>query len=215
MTAMRVISVNVGLPREVEWKGRSVMTGIFKEPVEGTIPVRHLNLDGDRQADLSVHGGPDKAVYAYPSEHYPFWRGEYPDHDLSWGALGENLTTEGWLDDAVSIGDRFRVGTAEMMVVQPRIPCFKLGIRFGRDDVIKRFLESDRPGYYLRVLHEGDVTAGDPMVRIFEDPGRVRVVDIVRLYLRRGDRDLLERAVAVEALPASWRDYLRPRLAQS
>lgn len=210
---MRVLSVNVGLPREVEWKGRSVMTGIFKEPVEGTIPVRHLNLDGDRQADLTVHGGPDKAVYAYPSEHYPFWRGEYPDHDLSWGGFGENLTIEGWLEDAVSIGDRFRVGTVEMVVVQPRMPCFKLGIRFGRDDVIKSFLESDRPGFYLRVLQEGDVATGDPMVRIFEDPRHVTVVDIVHLYLKRGDRDLLERAVAVEALPASWRDYFLKHLA--
>lgn len=212
---MRVLSVNVGLPRPVEWRGRTVMTGIFKEPVEGTVPVRHLNLDGDRQADLSVHGGPDKAVYAYPSEHYPFWRSEYPDHDLSWGGFGENLTTEGLLDDAVHIGDRFRVGTAELVAVQPRIPCFKLGIRFGRDDVIKRFLESDRPGFYLRVLQEGDVTAGDPMVRIAEDPRRVSVVDIIRLYLRRGDRDLLERAIAVEALPASWREYFQQRSAQT
>ena len=211
---MRVISVNVGLPREVEWKGRSVMTGIFKEPVEGTVPVRHLNLDGDRQADLSVHGGPDKAVYAYPSEHYPFWRGEYPDHDLSWGGFGENLTTEGWLEDAVHIGDRFRVGTAELVAVQPRMPCFKLGIRFGRDDVIARFLESDRPGVYFRVLQEGDVAAGDPMVRIAEDPHRVTIVDIVRLYLRRGDRSLLERALAVEALPGSWREYFQRQLAQ-
>jgi len=214
MPPMRVISVNVGLPRAVEWKGRSVMTGIFKEPVAGTVAVRRLNLDGDRQADLSVHGGPDKAVYAYPSEHYPFWRGEYPDHDLSWGALGENLTTEGWLEDAVHIGDRFRAGTAEMVVVQPRVPCFKLGIRFGRDDVIGLFLESDRPGFYLRVLQEGDVAAGDPMVRIAEDPRRVSVVDVVHLYLGSEDRDLLARAAAVEALPESWRGHFRQQLAQ-
>jgi MOSC domain-containing protein YiiM len=215
MTAMRVISVNVGQPRAVDWKGRTVTTGIFKEPVEGTVPVRRLNLDGDRQADLSVHGGPDKAVYAYPSEHYPYWRGEYPDHDLSWAGFGENLTTEGWLEDAVHIGDRFRVGTAEMIVVQPRMPCFKLGIRFGRDDIIPHFLESDRPGFYLRVLEEGDVAAGDPMVRTAEDPRRVSVVDIVHLYLGRGDRDLLKRAVQVEALPASWRDHFRRQLAQT
>lgn len=215
MTAMRVISVNVGLPKAVEWKGRTVTTGIFKEPVEGTVPVRRLNLDGDRQADLSVHGGPDKAVYAYPSEHYPFWRDEYPDHDLAWGAFGENLTTEGWLEDAVHVGDRFRIGTAEVVVVQPRLPCFKLGLRFGRDDVIARFLESDRPGFYLRVLQEGDVAAGDPMVRIAEDPRRVTVVDVVRLYLGSGDRDLLARAAAVEALPASWRGRFQQQLAQT
>jgi len=211
---MRVISVNVGLPRPVEWNGRTVMTGIFKEPVDGTIPVRRLNLDGDRQADLSVHGGPDKAVYGYPAEHYPFWRGEYPDHDLTWAAFGENLTTEGWLEDDVYIGDRFRIGTAEVVVTQPRMPCFKLGIRFGRDDVIPKFLESGRPGFYFRVLQEGDVAAGDPMVRIAEDPHGVTVVDIVNLYLDRdeADRDLLARAVQVDALAQGWRDHFRKRL---
>lgn len=192
------------------------MTGIFKEPVEGTIPIRRLNLDGDRQADLSVHGGPDKAVYAYPSEHYPFWRGEYPDHNLSWGAFGENLTTEGWPEDSVYVGDRFRIGTAEMVVVQPRMPCFKLGIRFGRDDIIARFLESHLLGFYLRVLQEGDVAAGDPMVRIFEDPRHVTVVDIVHLYFQgTDDRDLLARAAAVEALPISWRGRFQQQLAQT
>jgi MOSC domain-containing protein YiiM len=211
---MRVISVNVGLPRPMEWNGRTVMTGIFKEPVDGTIPVRRLNLDGDRQADLSVHGGPDKAVYGYPSEHYPFWRGEYPDHGLTWAAFGENLTTEGWLEDDVHIGDRFRIGTAEVVVTQPRMPCFKLGIRFGRDDVIPRFLESGRPGFYFRVLQEGDVSAGDPMVRIAEDPRRVTVVDIVDLYLDKdkADRDLLARAVQVDALAQGWRDHFRKRI---
>ena len=211
---MRVISVNVGLPRPVEWNNRTVMTGIFKEPVDGTIPMRRLNLDGDRQADLSVHGGPDKAVYGYPSEHYPFWRGEYPDHGLTWAAFGENLTTEGWLEDDVHIGDRFRIGTAEVVVTQPRMPCFKLGIRFGRDDVIPRFLESGRPGFYFRVLQEGDVSAGDPMVRIAEDPRRVTVVDIVDLYLDKdkADRDLLARAVQVDALAQGWRDHFRKRI---
>jgi MOSC domain-containing protein YiiM len=211
---MRVISVNVGLPRPVEWNGRTVMTGIFKEPVDGTIPIRRLNLDGDRQADLSVHGGPDKAVYGYPSEHYPFWRNEYPDHGLTWAAFGENLTTEGWLEDGVHIGDRFRIGTAEVVVTQPRMPCFKLGIRFGRDDIIPKFLESGRPGFYFRVLQEGDVAAGDPMVRIAEDPHGVTVVDIGRLYLDRdeADRDLLARAVQVEALAQGWRDHFRKRL---
>lgn len=211
---MRVISVNVGLPRSVEWNGRTVMTGIFKEPVDGIIPVRRLNLDGDRQADLSVHGGPDKAVYGYPSEHYPFWRGEYPDQDLTWAAFGENLTTEGWLEDDVHIGDRFRIGTAEVVATQPRMPCFKLGIRFGRDDVIPRFLESGRPGFYFRVLQEGDVSAGDPMERIAEDPHGITVVDIVRLFLDKdgADRGLLARAVQVDALAPGWRDYFRKRL---
>lgn len=212
---MRVISVNVGMPRPVEWNGRRVMTGIFKEPVSGPLRMRRRNLDGDRQADLSVHGGPDKAVYVYPSEHYPFWRGELPGHELAWGAFGENLTSEGWWEDEVHIGDRFRIGTAEAVVTQPRMPCFKLGIRFGRDDVIPRFLESGRPGFYLRVLEEGEVAAGDAMERLSEDPHRVTVVDVVNLYLDRDGeigRDLLERATQVEALPRSWREHFLRRL---
>lgn len=215
---MRVISVNVGLPRPVQGKGGMVMTGIFKDPVAGPVRVRRLNLEGDGQADLSVHGGPDKAVYAYPSEHYPFWRNEMPGHELAWGAFGENLTTAGWWEDEVHVGDRFRIGTAEMIVTQPRMPCFKLGLRFGRDDVIARFLESGRPGFYLRVVVEGEVEAGDPCERISEDPGRLPVAEMVRLYLDRrsapgaADRDLLERAVGIEALPDWWRELFLRRL---
>jgi MOSC domain-containing protein YiiM len=191
------------------------MTGIFKEPVAGRVRVRRLNLQGDGQADLSVHGGRDKAVYAYPSEHYPFWRNELPGQTLEPGAFGENLTTEGWWEDEVHVGDRFRLGTAEAVVTQPRMPCFKLALRFGRDDIVARFLESGRPGFYLRVLQEGEVEAGDPLERIEEDPRRVSVVDVVRLYLdKRGtlDRDLRERATQVEALPEAWRDHFRRRL---
>jgi MOSC domain-containing protein YiiM len=212
---MRVLSLNVAIPRPVRWKDGLVMTGFFKEPVAGRIRLRRLNLEGDGQADLSVHGGPDKAVYAYPSEHYPFWRNELPGQPLAWGAFGENLTTDGWWEDEVHVGDRFRIGTAELVVTQPRMPCFKLALRFGSDDVVGRFLESGRPGFYLRVLQEGEVEAGDPMERIAEDPLRVTVVDVVRLYLdRKGeiDRDLRERATRVEALPAAWRDHFRRRL---
>jgi MOSC domain-containing protein YiiM len=213
---MRVVSVNVGYPRPVVWQGRRIMTGIFKEPVAGRVAVRRLNLEGDGQADLSVHGGPDKAVYAYPSEHYPFWRNELELSDLPWGAFGENLTTEGLWEDEVHVGDRFRIGTAEAVVTQPRTPCFKLGIRFGREDVIERFLESGRPGFYLRVLQEGDVAAGDSMERIHEEENRVTVVDLVRLYLERhgtSDPDLLRRAVEAEGLAEGWRDHFRRRLA--
>lgn len=215
---MRVVSVNVGLPRPVPGRGGMVMTGIFKDPVAGRVRVRRLNLEGDGQADLSVHGGPDKAVYAYPSEHYPFWRNELPGHALDWGAFGENLTVEGWWEDEVHVGDRFRIGTAEMVVTQPRMPCFKLGLRFGRDDVIARFLESGRPGFYLRVLAEGEVEAGDPCERISEDPERVSVVDVVRMFLDRhrelsaADRDVLARALRIEALPESWREMALRRL---
>jgi len=212
---MKILSVNVGLPRPVLWRGRRIMTGIFKEPVEGRVKVRKLNLDGDRQADLSVHGGVDKAVYAYPSEHYPFWRRELERQDLPWGSFGENLTTEGWWEDDVHIGDRFRIGTAEVVVAQPRMPCFKLALRFDREDVVESFLESGRPGFYLAVIQEGELGAGDAMERSHEDENGVSVVDVVRLFLDKdgkSDPDLLRRAVAVEALPESWRGDFRKRL---
>src|SRR5919109_1030211 len=152
----KILSVNVSLPKEIDFDRQKVTTGIFKEPVEGRVMMRTLNLDGDRQADLSVHGGPEKAVYVYPSEHYEFWKRELPDMELPWGMFGENLTTTGLFETEVNIGDRFRVGAAEVMVTQPRMPCYKLGIRFGRVDIIKRFLISERSGFYLSVLKEGE-----------------------------------------------------------
>ena len=158
---MKLLSVNIGLPREIEWNGRIVRTSIFKEPITGRVRVARLNVDGDQQSDLSVHGGPDKAVYAYPSEHFAFWRTELPDMDLSWGVFGENFTTAGLLEETLHIGDRLRVGSAEFMVTQPRMPCFKLGIRFNRSDMVKRFLQSGRTGFYFAVLKEGEVAAGD------------------------------------------------------
>src|SRR5438132_7961767 len=160
---MKVLSLNVGLPREVTWQGKRVTTGIFKEPIQERVMMRTLNLDGDRQADLTVHGGVSKAAYAYPSEHYDYWRTELPGVDLPWGMFGENLTTEGLLEDAVYIGDRFRVGEAEVMATEPRMPCYKLGIKFGRADIIKRFLASRRSGFYFAIVREGMVIAVDPV----------------------------------------------------
>ncbi|HEX9940888.1 MAG TPA: MOSC domain-containing protein [Thermoanaerobaculia bacterium] len=211
---MRIVSVNVGTPRPVLWRGRRIMSGIFKQPVEGRVRLRRLNLDGDRQADLSVHGGVHKAVYVYPSEHYPFWRRELELDDLPWGSFGENLTTEGWWEDEVHVGDRFRIGTAEVVVTQPRMPCFKLAMKFDRDDILERFLASERPGFYVAVLQEGELGAGDAMERIHKDENRVAVVDLVRLYLNKdgSDPELLRRAVKVEALPESWRGHFRKRL---
>lgn len=212
---MKIVSVNVGLPRPVEWRGRRIMTGIFKEPVAGRVAVRRLNLDGDRQADLSVHGGVHKAVYAYPSEHYPFWRQELSLPDLAWGAFGENLTTEGWWEDEIHIGDRFRAGTAEFIVTQPRTPCFKLALKFDLDGIVDEFLQSARPGFYLAVAKEGDLAAGDPFERIHEHESHVSVTDIVHLYADRNarpDPDLLRRVVEIEALPAAWREHFRKRL---
>jgi MOSC domain-containing protein YiiM len=212
---MRVKSVNVGLPREVVWKGRRVLTGIFKEPVTDRVAVRQLNMDGDRQADLSVHGGPDKAVYAYPAEHYAYWRGIYPDMALPWAMFGENLTTEGLLEDNVSIGDRFRIGTAEVVVTQPRMPCYKLGIAFGRDDILKHLLQTGFTGFYFAVLKEGEVAAGDAITLLHRDAAQVRVSDITRLYAsNRHNQNVLARAIELDALPASWRDYFRQRMIQ-
>lgn len=210
---MKIISVNVGLPRLVLRNGEPVSTGIFKEPVAGRVMMRTLNLDGDRQADLSVHGGPEKAVYGYPSEHYDFWKRELPDMDLPWGMFGENFTAIGLLETEINIGDTFRVGTAEVMVTQPRMPCYKLGIRFGRTDIIKRFLVSERTGFYFSVLKEGEVAAGDEFQLLEKNISAVRVVDITRLYSSDKENvELMTRAISTEALPNNWRNYFLKRI---
>jgi len=210
---MKIISVNVGLPRLVLRNGEPVSTGIFKEPIDGRVRVRTLNLDGDRQSDLSVHGGPYKAVYLYPSEHYEFWKQELPDMTLPWGMFGENLTTTGLFETEVHIGDRFRAGSAELMVTQPRMPCYKLGIRFNRADIIKRFLVSERTGFYFSVLKEGELGAGDELELLERNASGVRVVDITRLYSSEKENvDLMRRAIATEALPDSWRGYFLKRI---
>jgi len=211
---MKLLSVNVGLPREVEWNRRIIRTSIFKTPVSGRVHVRKLNVDGDQQSDLTVHGGVHKAVYVYPSEHYPFWRDKLPNPDLSWGAFGENFTTEGALDDeAVRIGDRFRIGSTEFVVTQPRIPCFKLGIRFGRADMVKRFMHGGRNGFYFSVVNEGEVGAGDSIELVARDENGVTVAEIVELYTAdAAKQDLLQRVSELAALPESWRAYFRKRL---
>src|SRR5216683_8322272 len=174
---MKLVSINVGLPREVRWHGKTVLTSIFKAPVEGSVKVRRLNLEGDRQSDLNVHGGADKAVYVYPAEHYAFWRAELPGVDLPWGAFGENLTTQGLMEDGVHIGDRFRIGSAELVVTQPRMPCFKLGIRFGQADMVKRFSNSRRTGFYVAVVQEGEVEAGNTIELLGRNAHQVTVAD--------------------------------------
>ncbi|MEX2303192.1 MAG: MOSC domain-containing protein [Bryobacterales bacterium] len=210
---MKLISVSVGRPRDVTWRGQAVRSSIWKTPVEGRIPVSKLNLEGDQQADLSVHGGVDKAVYVYPREHYAAWQSELPELDFPWGAFGENLTTEGLLEDQIQIGDRLRVGSAEFIVTQPRMPCYKLGVRFDRPDMVKRFLHSKRSGFYLAVLCEGEVAAGDAIEFIDRQTTGVTVTDIVNLYIAdSGNQDLLRRAAEVPALPESWKDYFRQRL---
>lgn len=213
MKSLKLVSVNVGLPREVIWKGRSITTGIFKEPVAARIKLRTLNLDGDGQADLSVHGGESKAVYLYPSEHYAYWHKELPGMKLPWGMFGENFTSEGLTETEVRIGDRFRVGSAEVMVTEPRMPCYKLGVKFGRDDIIKRFLTSGRTGFYLAVLVEGEVGVGDKFELIDHDENGLTVADITRLYVReKEDVATLRRAIETRSLPESWRSYFYQKL---
>ena len=210
---MRLVSLNVGLPRLVSRNDTTVSTAIFKQPVAGRVMLRTLNLDGDRQADLSVHGGPSKAVYVYPSEHYEFWKEQLAGMDLPFGMFGENFTTEGLNEAEVNIGDRFRIGSAAVMVTEPRMPCYKLGIRFGRTDIIKKFLASERTGFYLAVLEEGEVGAGDEIKLLERDGRRVTVRDITRLYARdKRNVELLRRALELEALPESWRLYFQKQL---
>lgn len=215
---MKLISLNVGLPRTVEWNGEPVATGIFKEPVQGAVMLRTLNLEGDKQADLSVHGGVSKAVYAYPVEHYELWKKELPadylpNMDLPYGMFGENFTTEGLLEDAVNVGDRFRLGQAELMATEPRMPCYKLGIKFGRSDIIRRFLQSRRTGFYFAVLKEGEVQAGNEIELISRDANNVAISDITRLYaFEKDDLATLRRAVKLEALSESWREYFQRQI---
>jgi MOSC domain-containing protein YiiM len=213
---MKLISLNIGLPREVDWNGITISTGIFKEPVAGRVIARKTDLDGDRQADLSVHGGELKAVYAYPVEHYAYWRKKLHASDLSFGAFGENFTTEGILENDIHIGDQLAIGAAQFVVSQPRLPCFKLGIRFDDPMMVKRFLESGRSGFYLAVLREGEVGAGDEITIAARDPKQVSIAEIMRLFLAKtlslGDQPVLERALSVPILPEMWREHFTQQL---
>ena len=213
---MKLISLNVGLPRDVTWHGKTVTTGIFKHPVENRRALDRLNLDGDRQADLSVHGGIHKAVYCYPLEHYDYWRKELPGRDLPMASFGENFTTTGLFEDSVHLGDRLAVGTSQLVVTQPRLPCYKLGIRFESDQMVKRFQASGRSGFYVAVTREGEVGAGDAISVLSRDANAVPVSEIARLYVAKSYRPedvaSVRRALLVGALPESWKDYFRDRL---
>ena len=212
---MKLISVNVSKPKSVTWQGRRVRTGIFKEPVAGRVRVERLNLEGDGQADLRVHGGEDKAVYAYPVEHYGPWRAELERESLPFGQFGENLTVEGLLEDQVRIGDIYRVGTALWQVSQPRTPCFKLGIRMGSDAFPQRFLESGRSGFYLRVVEEGELEAGDPIRLKSREAIGLTVWDVCRLlYFEPADIPGMRHAAELPALSPGWRRQFRQRLSQ-
>ena len=209
---MKVIAVSVGLPREVAWRGRTVRTSIFKETVAGPVRVERLNVAGDRQSDLTVHGGAEKAVYVYPAEHYAYWRQKLGTADLPWGSFGENLTTEG-LDESIQIGNRLQIGTAAFVVTQPRMPCYKLALRFDRLEMVKWLLQSGRTGFYLSVAQEGELSAGDTITLEREQGSTLAVADVTALYARdAANQELLKRASEVSALPEAWREYFRERL---
>ena len=210
---MKVVAVSVGLPRDVVWRGRTVRTSIFKEPVAGPVAVERLNLAGDRQSDLTVHGGAEKAVYVYPAEHYAFWRQQLGVADLPWGSFGENLTTEGLDEATVQIGDRLTIGTASFTVTQARMPCYKLALRFDRLEMPKLLLQSGRTGFYLSVMEEGEVEAGDTIDLEPERESTLTVAEITSLYAEdAANQELLNRATRLRALPESWREYFRERL---
>lgn len=210
---MKIVSLNVARPRLFAYLGETINTGIFKEPVSGPVQLRTLNLDGDRQADLTVHGGPFKAVYGYPSEHYEFWRHELPGMNLPWGMFGENFTTEGLLETDLHIGDRLQVGTAKIMVRQPRVPCYKLAAKFHRTDILARFLRSGRSGFYFSVEQEGIVSTGDSLEFLSRDAQGITIAEMNRLFVEeKYNQALLDKALATPALPEDWRDYFRERL---
>ena len=209
---MEIVSVNVGMPRLVETSGEPIVTAIYKNPIAGKVKVNQFNLAGDAQADLRVHGGASKSVYAYPFEHYEFWQNEYPGKDLPLAIFGENLTTKGVLETEVCAGDRIRVGTAEFIVTEPRFPCFKLGIRFGRKDILRRFQKSLRSGFYLAVAKTGEIEAGNAIEFAERDPNRVTIEDLVKLSSEKNDLEIAGRALKVEALPEKWKQKIRKML---
>ena len=213
---MKLISVNVSQPKEVSYNGKRIKTGIFKEPVSGRTMMRRLNIDGDGQGDPSVHGGVHKAVYVYPIEHYDYWKQALGRDDLTYGKFGENLTVEGMSEDTVHIGDVFRIGEALVEVSQPRVPCFKLGIKMGNPQIVKPFLESKRVGFYVRVLEEGEVGAGDTIERTKVGAGQMTVKEIVHLrHLDNTNTGAAEKAANLPALTPSWRDSFEEIVAQA
>src|ERR1044072_2583314 len=215
---IKVVSVNVGLPKQISYGKRQVVTSIFKEPIEGRVKVTTLKLDWDAQADLSVHGGLDKAIYSYSEEHYKYWKEVYPTIVMPFGMFGENLTTQGLNEDTVNIGDQYQIGSSRLVVTQPRMPCYKLGIKFGRMDILEKFINSQRPGIYYKVLQEGDLGAGDNIILLYKDKNNVTINDIVSLYLNdRHDKEnisKMKKATKLKSLPESWKIYFSQKISR-
>jgi MOSC domain-containing protein YiiM len=214
---VKLISVNVGLPVKVKFGNEIVTTGIFKKPVDKRTYLKKLNLEGDKQADLTVHGGPDKAVYSYPYEYYDFWKREFPDISFNWGMFGENLTTEGLFESQVNVGDIFQIGSSHLVATQPRMPCYKLGVKFGRMDIIKKFLKSEKSGIYFKVIKEGEIGVNDNINIIKKDNNNITIKNIVEL-IKKDDKEntiLMEKAVKVKDLPSGWKHYFLEKLSHS
>ena len=211
-TIMKLLSINVSKPKPIQYGGKTIRTGIFKEPVSGTVMLREKNIDGDGQGDLRVHGGTYKAIYGYPFEHYTHWQQELQRDDLTYGQFGENLTVEGLLEDAVHIGDVFQIGsTVRLQITQPRVPCFKLAYKMGLPEFPKQFLESLRVGFYFRVLEEGEITAGDTIACVEADSESMTVTEVVNLrYFDRDNHEKIAQARKLRALSPSWkRDFTK------
>jgi len=209
---MKLLSINISKPKPITYNGKIVHTGIFKEPISGTVMLREKNIDGDGQGDLKVHGGTYKAIYGYPIEHYSHWQQKLNRDDLSYGQFGENLTVEGMLEDEVHIGDIFQIGTTvKLQITQPRVPCFKLGYKMGLPEFPKQFLESRRVGFYFRVLAEGEITAGDAISRIEIAPKPMSVKEILNLrYFHTDNHEKIAKARKLPALSPSWKkDFTR------
>jgi len=210
---MKILSVNIGSLREIIRGGKKVQSGIFKQPVEGPIEMCRFGLEGDHTANKKIHGGIDKAVCLYPAEHYEAWRDELGKPDLSFGDFGENLTTQGLMEDEVCLGDRFRIGSAEVVVTQPRDPCATLSARFALRDLLKRFRKSGRTGFYASVVNEGSVNSGDSIECVSKDENRVSITEFNRVLNREpGVEDIIRRACNVSALPEKLKDKLLKQL---
>src|ERR1700755_2380564 len=210
----RLLSVNVGLPRDIPWQGRTVHTGVWKAPVQGRQMARRLNIDGDGQGDLQGHGGEHRAVFVYQIDSYRYWQAELRRNDFVYGQFGENFTVDGLADAEVCIGDHYRIGGALFEVPQPRVTCFRAGIRMDEPAMPSLLVAHHRPGFYLRVLEEGPVAAGDAIVKVADGPERLTVADVdALLYLPGRSRELLERALRVPALSEGWKGSFRELLA--
>src|SRR3954447_14322779 len=212
----QLLSINVGLPRDVDWRGEKVHTAIWKQPVQGRIAVRHLNIEGDGQGDLAGHGGEHRAVMVYQLEAYRYWESHLHRNDFSFGQFGENFTVTGLPDDEVCIGDRYRIGSALFEVTQPRVTCYRLGIRMEEPAMAALLVSHRRPGFYLRVLEEGEAGAGDEIVKVADGPEHLSVATIDGLlYLPKPSREQLERSLRIPALSLGWKTSFRALLEQN